>query len=324
MKPVQSIILIILLFALSSRVNAQSDNYWSWNFNTKSTLLGGAVVGGNAGPSSVFFNPALIDHDKSSSLSMSANVVSLQFFNVDNIAGDGIDVDRILFKIQPRLISYVLPNKREDLRTEVAILTPVSEEIQYTTQHSDEIDIIERTQGNEMYSGYIKYSRKYVDTWVGGGFSYQVSDNLYIGTSYFLSIKTLKYQYRQIANAQHLSDTVQVNNVPEPRYIAENSFEEEFKYWFLSLIFKAGAYYEFPEKRFSIGANVTLPDLPIYGEADVRKSFTRSNIYNNDDDVFVSNKKSIGVEENIRGVRAKNPFSISVGGQYQSKNFKNL
>ncbi len=321
-KKILSTVLIVT-FSIAT-VIGQTDNYWSWNFNTKSALLAGAVVGGTAGPSAVYYNPSLIDHEHVQSLSLSAVIVSLQFFNVDNLAGDGIDASKILFKVQPRFISYVLPNKNKRLGTEVAILSPVSEEVRYTIQHIDEIDIINRTQGLETYSGYLKYARKYTDTWVGGGFSYKVSDRFYVGVSSFVSIKVLKYQYRQTAKAYQETDSILINDKFEPKYISQSGFEEEFKYWFLSLIFKAGAYFIFPGEQFSLGLNITFPDIPIYGEADIRKSFTRSNIYENSENAFVSNQNSIGVEEGLRGVRVKNPFSLSLGAQYYTKNKKDL
>ena len=56
-------LLIVFLLSLTQHCLAQSDNYWSWNFNTPSTLLAGSVVGGSAGPSAAFYNLALIDHD---------------------------------------------------------------------------------------------------------------------------------------------------------------------------------------------------------------------------------------------------------------------
>ncbi len=317
-------LLIILLMANISTTFAQSDNYWSWNFNTKSALLAGSVVGGGEGPSSVYYNPSLIDHGNMQSLSLSAVIASLQFYNVDNLAGNGIDANKVLFKIQPRFLSYALPNKNDRIGTELAILSPVSEEVQYTIQHIDEIDIINRTQGQETYSGYLKYARKYTDTWVGGGFSYKVSERFYVGGSAFLSIKLLKYQYQQVAKAYQEVDSVLIKNEFESSYIAQSGFEEEFKYWYLSLIFKAGAYYNFPGDQFSIGLNITLPDIPIYGEADIRKSFIRSNIYENNESAFVSNENSIGVEESLKGVRVKNPFSIALGAQYSSKNRKNF
>ncbi len=312
----------VVFFLITNGLFAQSDNYWSWNFNTPSTLLAGAVVGGSAGPSAVFYNPSLIDHENVQSFSLSANIVSLQILKVDNIAGDGIDVDKIIFKVQPRFISYVLPNKNERVGLEVAILSPVSEEISYTIQHFDSIDIIKRTQGVETYSGYLKYSRKYDDTWAGFGASYKVSDNFYIGASSFLSVKLLKYQYRKIAQAYQSGDSVIIDNTLEPKYIALSSFEEEFKYWYLSFIFKAGAQYKSTNNQFSLGLNITFPDIPFIGGADIRKTFNRSNIFDNNSGSFTPNETIIEVEEKVKP-RVKNPFSIAAGMQYFTKNRNN-
>jgi hypothetical protein len=203
-------ILTVLLLSVTQRCLAQSDNYWSWNFNTPSTLLAGAVVGGSAGPSAVFYNPALIDHDNIPSLSLSASLISLKFFRAENLAGESIDANKTIAKVQPRFISYIIPKKNERLGLEAAVLSPVSEEMRYTIQYFDELDIIQRTEGPETYSGYLKYSRTYDDTWIGFGTSYRLSDNFYIGGSTFLSVKTFEYQYRTLAQAYQESDSVHI------------------------------------------------------------------------------------------------------------------
>jgi hypothetical protein len=310
------------LFLSAACVQAQSDNYWSWNFNTPSTLLAGAVVGGSAGPSAVYYNPALIDHENVPSFSLSANIISLQFFKAENIAGEGIDADKFVFKVQPRFISYVLPNKNERLGFEAAILSPTSEEINYTDQHFDELDIIQRTSGPETYSGYLKYSRKYDDTWAGFGASYRFSDNFYIGASSFLSVKVLKYQFRRRADAYQEIDSVLVNNELEPKYIAQNSLEEEMKYWDLSFIFKLGAQYKTNNERFSVGINLTFPNIPFIGQADIRKAVNRSNVYDNYSNSFTANDIFIGYEEKIKP-RIKSPFSAALGLQYFTASRKN-
>ena len=178
--------LVFILINCSMHVlsMAQSDNYWSWNLNTPSTLLAGSVVGGSAGPSAVYYNPALIDHENVPSFSLSASIVSLQFFKAHNFVGNGIDVDKTILKVQPKFLSFVLPSKNDRLGMEATILSPVSEEMNFRVQHFDELDIIRRTQGNETYSGYLNYSRKYDATW-GGGFelSYKLNEQVYIGLS---------------------------------------------------------------------------------------------------------------------------------------------
>ena len=317
----------IILFGLglfsSTLLNAQSDNYWSWNFNTPSVLLAGSVVGGNAGASSVFYNPSLIDNDSIPSLSITANVLSLQFFNANSIAGNGIDADTFIFKVQPRFVSYVFPTQNKKFGIEAAILSPVSEEVNFTIQHTDEVEVINRTLGLETYDGYLKYSRKYEDIWVGAGFSYEISHNLSIGFSSFLAIKTMKYTYQQDADAYQKKDSVQLIDQVIPRYIAENKMKEEVKYWDLSFVFKFGARYRTDNDRFNVGANITLPNLHIYGEGDVRKSSVRSNVFNNDKNSFVSNESNLNFDEKVNA-NVKSPFSFALGFQYFTKSKKNF
>jgi len=316
------LVFFLLFFSMYGVSFSQSDNYWSWNFNTPSTLLAGSVVGGSAGPSAVYYNPALIDHESMPSLSLSANLVSLQFFKAKNIAGDGIDADKFIFKIQPRFLSYVLPTKNEKLGFEAAVLSPVSEEISYTIQHFEELDIIKRTLGAETYSGYLKYSRKYDDTWFGFGVSYQLSEQFYVGLSSFVSYKSLKYQYSQLAQAYQESDSVIVDQNMEPRYIAESGFDEELKYWDVSFVFKGGVQYKTKNDRIRVGANLTFPNIRFIGQADVRKSLYRSNVYNDSENAFTSNEIFIELEKNAK-TTIKTPFSTAIGLQYFTKSRKN-
>jgi len=315
--------LLVVLFCTSSTALSQTDNYWSWNFNTPSVLLAGSVVGGNAGASSVFYNPSLIDNDSIPSLSVTANVISLQFLSAENIAGAGLDADKFIFKVQPRFVSYVFPTRNERIGVEAAFLSPVSEEVNFTAQYEDELEIINRTQGLEVYEGYLKYSRRYDDYYVGAGLSYTVSEKISVGLSSFLSIKTMRYIYQQDAQAYQNTDSVFVGDSKEARYIAESNLKEELKYWDLSLVFKVGAQYKTLENRLNFGLNLTFPNLPIYGEGDIRKSYVRSNVFNNEANQFTSNERNLGFEEKVR-TTVKTPFSAAFGIQYFTKSRRNF
>jgi len=89
-------ILGAILFTLSlfgfAQLNAQSYNHWVRSFNEESSLLAGAVVGGGAGPSAIYYNPASISEIKESKLSVHASLFSFKFLNVKNALGDGIDL----------------------------------------------------------------------------------------------------------------------------------------------------------------------------------------------------------------------------------------
>ena len=306
----------------TQRVVGQSDNYWSWNFNTPSNLLAGAVVGGGAGPSAIYYNPAEIGHENLPSLAISASILSLQFFDAENIAGPGISADKFIFKIQPRFLSYTLPSKNDKVGMSAAVLSPVSEELEYTIQHIDSLDIIRRTDGLENYAGYVKYRRKYDETWIGFGYSRQIWDNFYIGASSFVAVMVNKYALQLDAQAYQQGDSVVVNDVPETRYIARDGLSEEFSFWDISLVFKLGAQYKSDNQRFSAGLNLTFPNIPVYGEAKVIKSFDRSNVFWNAADRFVRNEAFVDEAKKVR-TRVKTPFSVAIGAAFKSKNQRN-
>ena len=91
----------------------------------------------------------------------------------------------------------------------------------------------------------------------------------------------------------------------------------------MSFVFKFGGRYKTDDERLSIGANITLPNLHIYGEGDLRKSNIRSNIYNNDAENFVSNESSLQADRKARA-NVKSPFSFALGVQYFTKGKKNF
>ena len=313
---------IILILFSSHGLLAQSDNYWSWNFNTPSMLLAGSVVGGGAGPSSIFYNPSLINHENKPSLSISANLISLQFFNAENMAGAGIHADNFLFKVQPRFLSFVFPNKNEKIGMAVAFLAPVSEEISFNVDYyNSELDIIERTAGPENYSGNLGYSYSYEDMYLGYGISYQLSDRLYVGASSFLSVRLLQYDIRQSAQAYQISDSVWIESQPEARYIAMEAYGESLDYWNLNLVFKTGALYKVLDDHLSIGMNLTIPSIQLYGKADLDKDFTHSNIYYDEENSFTANEVFNEVDKNTR-THVKSPFSAALGLKYNTKNLK--
>jgi len=317
------IIALLCFMVYSNPAQSQLDNYWSWNFNTPSMLMAGSVVGGSAGPSAIFYNPSTINHESTPSLSVSANIVSLVSFKGENLAGDGLNVDKLFVKIQPKFISYLFSTKNEKFGMEVASFVRSSHKLDFSLQYNDEIDVIDRTQGLENYSGFLKYVRSYEDIYVGYGLSYKLSDSFYIGASSFLSTKFADYEYEQETHAFQKGDSVNVSNTVEAKYISERSLDELLDYWDLSLIFKLGAIYEAKNNRFSIGANITFPNLHLGGGADVRRSVTHTNIYDDSAGIFTPNEFFLRMDEEAK-TNIKSPFSSALGVQYITKDLETI
>ncbi len=154
-----------------------------------------------------------------------------------------------------------------------------------------------------------------ISFFIGFGGSYKLNENFSIGMSSFVSVKFMKYNYQQSVSAFQETDTVIIEGVEEPRYIALENFKEDLKFWDLDFIFKIGMQYKTKNEKFNMGLNITLPNLSIYGEGEIRIQNERSNIYNNESGEFIANKNEIEISEKVK-TNVKSPLSIALGLQY--------
>lgn len=314
---------LFLFQVISFTVIGQSNYYWSQNFNTESSLLAGAVVGGSAGPSAVYYNPALINQDESHKFALSANLLSLQSVKIENLAGQQTEFDNLILQLQPKFLSYAgSPKKNPKITYEFAFLVPISNDYEFTYNYADELDIINRLDGDESYLGEIVYKNAYTDYYVGGGLSYKLSERFTIGGSLFISYKEMEYATDLTMKAMQETDTVYSNGEPEPFYFAQNTLLERLKYWDVSLVLKAGVHYKSKNGNWGIGLNVTLPNLHIYGQGDVKKEYYRSNVFDDSENQFTEDFAFFDLQEKI-GTNIKDPFSVALGLKYSTPNRNN-
>ena len=320
LKKYSSIFWTLGFLILSANTFAQSSYYWTQNFNTESSLLAGAVVGGNAGASAVYYNPALINQKESNKLALSANLVSLKSMKLDNLAGTGADYRALKLQFQPKFISYTGVSKKDSkLIYELAFLVPLHLDVEYNFVSNQNLDIIKRLDGNEDYLGELNFKNAYDDYYVGGGVSYRLSDRISVGGSVFISYKQMDYAAGLDLKALQNSDTVYSNGAPEPFYIAQNSYSEKLEYTDVSLVTKLGVHYNSPNGRWGFGLNLTLSNLRVYGSGDVQKEFYRSNVYDDSEDEFTKDLAFTNIQEEIK-TQIKDPLSLAFGFQYRSPN----
>ena len=98
------LIWILLIVSAYGSVFSQTNNYWQRSFNEESSLLSGAVVGGGAGPSAIYYNPAIISEITRSKFTLNASLFSFDFIRAENALGDGIDLNSIKGVIEPRFV----------------------------------------------------------------------------------------------------------------------------------------------------------------------------------------------------------------------------
>lgn len=304
----------LIFLLLPFFVHAQLNNHWSYNFNDESSLLAGAVVGGGAGASSIFFNPATISEITQSKLSLNASLFSFDFLNASNAWGQGLDYKDSRSYVTPRFLSYMLkPRRSTNWSFEVAFMNISNIESENIVYVDENINILQHVEGVERYtaSGQIKNQKR--DDWIGFGGSYQINESWSFGTSIFVSILSMSDSYNLQLDARPQTD---INN-EDINHISSYNEQEILKFSDYRLLWKLGVVHL--QERFSLGLNVTLPAVSgIYsdGKRTLRRR-SQNNIYNpGTGDPVTDYLIQDYAEKNDMIVRTKTPLSISVGANF--------
>ena len=293
---------------------AQTNRYWSQNFNEESSMLCGSVVGGGGGISSIYYNPAAISEIENSNLSINASLVSLELYNVKNAVGDGLNLTENSLRFVPRFISYMLkPKKIPRLSMEMVILNKEYYDVEFSQSVDQQIDILTNLPGNERYVSIFRYHNYFRNDWVGIGGSYNLSPRFTMGASIFLQIQSLRYEYMIDIEAYPPSDTIYVDDTPVPFYSAYAQNINLYKFNDYRFIWKLGMIYT--TGQVSLGLNINTPSLQVYSDGKkVTRKVKQSNISNPEGTGFLPN---ILIEDQQSkdqlSTGRKDPLSIAFG-----------
>lgn len=309
------IILVILIPFLSS---AQLNNYWSQNFNDESSLLSGAVVGGGAGASAIYYNPATISEINESKLSLNASLFSFEFLNASNALGDGINLDASKIYVVPRFLSYMIkPKNNTKWSFEIAFMNLTNLSMESVNYLDKNIDILSGYPGDDKYTSYFKFSNRYRDDWIGIGGSKKISENFSFGTSMFISFLS-QYSY----NTLQIDARPIIKNMNEQQDLYMTTTyknEEEAKFNDYRMMWKFGLFYS--QERYSIGLNISTPTISgIYSDGKrIMRRRSQSNVTDPNSGEPKNNYLILDFEEKKNVVvKSKSPFSVAAGFTYNN------
>jgi hypothetical protein len=316
----KSLFMLFLLSMNTALLYGQSNNHWTRSFNEESSLLSGAVVGGGAGLSAIYFNPSSISEITESKLSFHMSLFSFNFMNVKNALGDGIDLNGSKVLIEPRFISFMIkPKNHPEWSLEIAFLNNENFYQDMIQSVDQETNVLANLPGEERYYALFQYLNRYRDDWYGFGGSLKLSPDLSVGASMFLTVRSLEYSYELDIEAYPL-DSVFIEDEYLPFYSANYQELDYLKYNDYRLLWKFGLLYK--RKRFSVGVCLTTPSIGgIYSDGKrVSKKQKQSNISSPESgqalpDYFIGDyqeKKAVEVND-------KSPLSIAAGLTLYSK-----
>ena len=299
---------------------AQIDHYWSWNFNTSSALVSGAVVGGQPDVSSIYYNPALIvQTTEESQLAVNASLFTIEWLNYENAFGDGFDAKKEDLKIQPRFISYT-GNTRKGAKFEFAFFTRNADKVNLVFNHMMDTDILSQPLGDEVYTAELQFRTEYVDRWFGFGISDMTAEKFSYGLSTFLSWKDLRYEFERSMLAFSNEDSVFIDGIQEPAYVASYGDKEQIRTWDGRILWKGGIHYQL--NSWGFGLTITSPSIHVAGGSKSSKEVSRVNIFDEAADLPVLDSAFVNFQSKEQ-FQIKDPLAISFGIEFNNPRNEN-
>jgi hypothetical protein len=101
-------ILMISIFVIKKGL-AQDTHYWNLQYGTRSTLLGGAVIGSVSDMAATYYNPAALALFPAPEILLSGKVYQYSSLSMENGAGPGEDLTSSTIEAAPTFLPDRLP-----------------------------------------------------------------------------------------------------------------------------------------------------------------------------------------------------------------------
>ena len=264
MKRINVLLLNLLFFQVFTF--AQDNHYQSQQFGARTTLLGGAVVGGLEDNSSMYYNPGALAFAETNNLTVHTNAHSVEYINFKNGLGFNVRSFSLRYIPLPQEISAIVtsdPNKK--LKIGYIILNKSNNNNDFSQRHSYYADLNPDYAGEEYYVGQLDLQNIITERWAGVCASFKFSENLSFGFTPFGSYRTQRYLYN-LYSILSSSPSSTVNALAYQRYY------DAMRLNVISLFIKAGVHYRTRNWRY--GLTFTTPSIRIWGDARIVRNIS--------------------------------------------------
>ena len=194
--------LLILLITLNIELIPQEDNYWNIQYGTRSTLLGGTVIGSVSDLSATYYNPGAIALFTDVKFILSAQAYQYDKYKVKDGIGEGRDLEYSSITPSAGFAAFNIDfGFLKDDRIVVSVLTRQLGQFDFRNRIIDSMDVIESSPGKENFAGGANYSRKFQEVWAGITYSNKINDVIGLGITGYVAVNSYTNQSNTILQA---------------------------------------------------------------------------------------------------------------------------
>ncbi len=299
---------IFILFSISIKGNAQDTHYWTHQYGTRSTLLGGLVIGSVLDLSGTYYNPgglSLIDDPETI---LAAKVFHYPSVTLKSLAGSGLDVNSSSLGLAPSLVAGMIKFKWLGKHwLGYSVLTRYEVKLALAGTLVESGDVILDFPGEEDIATDFRLNENLTEPWWGITWSYKVSDNIGVGISQYLVFRNHSVNFQTFAEALTTNGEIAITN-----------YKRDFKYSNYRILWKLGLAFDF--ERITLGLTVTPPSLKLYGSGNtgINISVVRQDMDGDGtNDNYMAADFQDGLDSDYR-----TPLSLGIGLTYKFENFR--
>jgi hypothetical protein len=242
------IVILLGVLSLSKAVSAQDANYWTFQYGSRSTLLGGAVIGSVLDLSGTYYNPGAVSLIENPETILAAKVFEYPRYKLEGTLLNKIEMTSSTLGPAPSLVATNLKfdwlgdnNLVLSLLTRFDLRYNLNHSNNFTAETGDVRDLIVNARTQEEMG----------ETWFGITWSQNYGHKMGIGFTPYVVFRS--HNLYSASNFQTVS-------FQDEHFLAVNSREYEYDHY--SLLLKTGITFDFIGQ--TIGLTVTTPRLGFY------------------------------------------------------------
>jgi len=248
-----AVLAAVSLLSLAPLAAPQDSHYWTNQYGTRATLLGGAVIGSVLDLSATYYNPGGLILIEKPGVLMAAKV--MQYPRVDLVGGGTESVSLHSFTPGPAPSLLAGTIRIRGLRRHLfgfSYLARQDAKLGVSISEAGQREIFPETAGPEDFVTQFRLDQKVSEHWFGLTWSYKASGHVGIGVTQYLAVRshqsTIQESIETLSQANHLT-------------MAFGS--RQFSYFHVRTLWKIGVAADF--KDVTVGLTLTTPSLDIGG-----------------------------------------------------------
>ncbi|MEZ5993070.1 MAG: hypothetical protein R3E76_12020 [Planctomycetota bacterium] len=296
-------IVLLACATVSCQLVAQDNHYWTHNFGTRASLMGGAVIGGDPDTSAVYYNPGRLGWLTNDSLKVSADGYQLSTLTIRDGAGKGENLTSTDGDIIPLAGSGVFLFGEPGIALGFQIMARQYFNAGVSTRREEFKNVIDdaRSAGNEQYIGSFQFDTNTEEYWAGLGFGWAITEWLGVGITHFGALRFEEQSYNITTRAVGGSgQTFGADNIAG------------FDLWNVRTLWKLGVSAQFGPLK--MGLTVTTQSVNLFGGATIRRQISVDDLDIDNDGTgneLEANDRRDGVSSEYRS-----PWSFATGVDY--------